>query len=446
MKKGSMLRTAAVVLIITFLMTMIVGCGGTDNSKASEKSVSAKTEDSTKNEQSVKTEEKVTLTLLDLNPESKPGVEGTIKSFMEKYPNIVINLEVMDSRQYDQRIQALAAANDLPDIPTVQMFAQYKQMAREGFFMNLADTELIKNGKFDEVAQTALTVDDNFVYGVTWNNIAVGAFYNIDIFKKYNLDIPKDWDEFLKVCDTLKKNNVTPIVSPYGDGWTSMYPIFCCGVNKIYTKKPNYDNDLLAGKEMFNSPEWNETFGDIKHLYDEGYFGQNPMGGKYDQSLSDFANGKGAMIIMGNWAIPVFQQANPNLNFSMFPVPFNKKGEDLYALFESELGMAISSNSKHKDEAIKFFNFFFEKEPYEKYLFSKKGFSAVKGIVATFDPSVEYIIENYSATGKTFPYMSRNWPAGQDALMYKLFQEIMLGMKKISEGLDEMDKYLSENK
>lgn len=443
MKKSNLKVFFVILIALSLIITSFAGCGR-------KKSNESDNVDSNKQESSEKTEtkdkaESVKLSFLNLNPESKPAIDEMCKTFMEKNPNIIIEHEAMNSRQYDQRIQALAASKDLPDIPTVQMFPQYKEMARNGLFEDLANTELIKSGKFDEVAKTALMVGDN-VYGVTWNHLAVGTFYNIDIFDKYNIEIPKDWESFLKVCETLKNNGVNPIVSPLGDGWTSMYPIFTAGIHEIYAKNPDYDADLVSGKEKFNNTGWTAVYEKLKLLYDKGYFGENPMGGKYEQSLSDFANGKGAMLIIGSWVIPVFQEVNPDLKFSMFPSPFNEKGEEVYAMFESELGMAIAENSKYKDEALKFFEYFYTKEPYEKYLMSKKGFSAVKGIDVSFDPSVKYITENYASVGKTFPYMSREWPAGQDALMFKVFQEIMMGTKKIPDGLDEMDKFFTENK
>ena len=388
---------------------------------------------------------KVVLTVLDLNPEGGPAIDAANKLVMAKYPNLEIQHTTMVSRQYDQRIQALAASGDMPDIPTVQMFPQYKGMAQNKLFMDLRDTEIVKSKIFDELALSSMALGDGSVYGLSWNYLAVGAFYNKDIFAKYNLAIPKDWDAFLQVCDTLKKNGVTPIVSPLGDGWTSMYPLFTAGNNILYAKNPGYDNDLVAGKKKFNDPLWVETWNRVKTLYDRGYFGDSPMGGKYEQSLSDFANGSGAMLIIGSWVIPAFYQLNPKLNFSLFPVPFNNKGEKLYAMFESELGMAISATSKHKTEALAYFKAFYSKEPYEAYLNGKKGFSNIKGINVAFDPSVKYIADNYLVPGLTFPYMSRRWPAGQDSLMFKLFQQVMLGQQSIPDALDEMDKFFQEN-
>ncbi len=387
---------------------------------------------------------KVTLTMLDLNPEGSPFISALNKSFMEKNPDIVLEYEAMNSRQYDQRIQALAASGDLPDICTTQMFPQYKQMAANNLFMDLTDTAIVKSGKFDNIAATCL-VKDGKVYGLTWNHLAVGAFYNTEIFAKYNLSVPTNWDEFLSVCETLKKNGVTPIVSDLGDGWCSMYILNNAAGNLIYGKNPNYDAELLAGKHKLTDPVWQEIFEKVKYIYDKGYYGENPMGGKYEQSLSDFANGKGAMHIIGTWVIPVFDQVNPNLKYSLFPVPFNKKGEDVFITLEGELGMSIAANSKNKEAALKYFEYFFSEEPYKAYLNGKKGFSAVKGINVAFHPSVSYIVDNYLSKGKTTPYFSRVWPAGMDALLFKVFQEVMMGTKTVPVALDELEKYLRDN-
>jgi len=224
-----------------------------------------------------------------------------------------------------------------------------------------------------------------------------------------------------------------------------MYIINNAAGNLIYAKNPKYDQELLAGKRKMTDPVWQEIFEKIKYIYDKGYYGENPMGGKYEQSLSDFANGKGAMHIIGTWVIPVFDQLNPSLNYSMFPVPFNKKGEDTYITLEGELGMSIAANSKHKEEALKYFEYFFSEEPYKAYLTGKKGFSAVKGINVSFHPSVAYIVDNYLSKGKTTPYFSREWPAGMDALLFKVFQEVMMGTKTIPVALDELEKYLRAN-
>ena len=138
-----------------------------------------------------------------------------------------------------------------------------------------------------------------------------------------------------------------------------MYIINNAWGNLIYADNADYDKDLLAGKEKLNSPEWNDIFTRIKYVYDQGFYAENPMGGKYEQSLSDFANKKGAMHIIGTWVIPVFDQLNPDLDYGLFPVPFTDKAEDILITLEGELGMSIAANSEHKEEALQYFEYFY---------------------------------------------------------------------------------------
>lgn len=388
----------------------------------------------------------VTLSFLNLNPESGPIVDEIVSDFMALNPGIIIEHEYMNSRQYDQKIQSLAASNDLPDIMTVQMFTQYRQMAKDGLLMDLRDTDIITGGRFSDVALTALQIEDGTVFGTTWCMMGVGAFYNIDLFDQHGLKIPTTWEEFLNVCDTLKSAGVTPIVSSLGDDWTTMYPNQCFITNYAYPDNPDYDNEFVAGVHKFNSEPWIHTFTNFKLMYDSGYFGDSPMGGKYEQSLSDFANGKAAMQIIGNWVIPVYRELNPDLNFSFFPIPVLDSADDLYAVFESELGMGIAAGSSHQAEALTFFEYFYSPDVYAKFLNGKKGFSAVTDVDVEFDECVSYINKNFVITGKMYPYVTRLWPAGGDLQLYKMTQEMLMGTKSIEQALDEMDVYYAQNK
>lgn len=392
--------------------------------------------------------ETITLSFLNLNPESGPAVDAIVAAFMEENPHIIIEHEAMNSRQYDQRIQALAAADELPDIVTVQMFPQFQEMARAGLLVDLSDFSMIQDGSFDTVAKTALTLEDGFVYGLTWNNLVCGVFFNVDIFDELGLEIPKTFDEFVAVCEVLLENDIVPIASGLGDGWTSMYSLFNAGIQLVYGSNPDFDDQLWAGEAQFNSPEWIEKYTRLLYIYEAGFYGDSPMGGNYEQSLSDFATERAAMTIIGSWVIPVFQELNPELNFGMFPLPMVDNPDDVVALFESELGMGIaySAPPEHREAALQFFEFFFSPEQYEQYLLDKMGFSAINGISVVFHDSMAYITENYADTGRTGPFMSRRWPGGLDALSHSIFQEIMMGTMTIEEGLTQMDEYFEEHR
>lgn len=53
---------------------------------------------------------------------------------------------------------------------------------------------------------------DDKMYCIVLDMIETGIYYNKDIFKKLNLDVPKDWVEFLKVQEKVKEAGYTPLL------------------------------------------------------------------------------------------------------------------------------------------------------------------------------------------------------------------------------------------
>ena len=64
---------------------------------------------------------------------------------------------------------------------------------------------------------------DGKLYGAeVWDVVAANYWvivYNKDIFSANSLSVPKTFDEFETVCDTLLKKGITPVYEPVSDGW-----------------------------------------------------------------------------------------------------------------------------------------------------------------------------------------------------------------------------------
>lgn len=91
----------------------------------------------------------------------------------------------------------------------------------------------------------AFTIDGK-VYAAPFSVLYNGILYNKHIFDKYNLEVPETWDDFIKVCDTLKANKIDPI-GLKNDPWASFL--------WFQTLIASYDPDLYVGL----------TNGDIKY-------------------------------------------------------------------------------------------------------------------------------------------------------------------------------------
>ena len=59
-------------------------------------------------------------------------------------------------------------------------------------------------------------------YGVPYALNASGVIYNKDIFEELGLSIPKTWDEFLDLAQTVQDKGITPFYFTLKDSWTAL--------------------------------------------------------------------------------------------------------------------------------------------------------------------------------------------------------------------------------
>lgn len=150
-------------------------------------------------------------------------------------------------------------------------------------------------------AQNLCTYDGNY-YGVPWANTTAGFFYNKTLFNSLGLTVPKTWDEFITVCETLNANDIPAIAA---DGNISFYNAyyFCTlcqrilGVNAFHEAAFDatgaaWDNEgfLKAAELVYELSEGG------KNLFAEGY-----QASAYPAGQSDWALGNAGLLFCGNW-------------------------------------------------------------------------------------------------------------------------------------------------
>lgn len=108
------------------------------------------------------------------------------------------------------------AADDVPVVfhgkPTSQAFFE---SAEAGFCLDLSDQPFIQNA-IPSILESVKS-EDGKVYAMPYSQNFMGVFYNVDIFKEHNLDIPKTWDEFMALCQKLEDAGIQPLEESYKD-------------------------------------------------------------------------------------------------------------------------------------------------------------------------------------------------------------------------------------
>lgn len=143
-------------------------------------------------------------------------------------------------------------------------------------------------------------VDDQH-YAVPVNGYWEGLFCNKAVLDAAGVEVPGadyTWDEFLADCQKIKDAGYTPIAAALGEiphYWWE-YSIFNNTTLDTHTEIP-------ASVDEGNGPAWVQGMEDVKALYEAGYFPENTISAKDDETFAMFTDGKAAFLIDGSWKV-----------------------------------------------------------------------------------------------------------------------------------------------
>ncbi|WP_223592435.1 ABC transporter substrate-binding protein [Neobacillus bataviensis] len=377
MKKGWKMLAASV-----FAGTLILsGCSSKTEEKTAGKSTDSKQED-------------VTLTMGSWRTEDTEAYKTVIAEFNKKYPNIHIEFKPSKNTEYNTLLNTALQSGEGPDLIHLRPYGSGISLGDEGFLEPLNGLKGLDT--FDKELLQASQSKDGKQYGVPLNISTTQIFYNKAIFKKYKLDVPKTWDEFIKVADTLKSKKVTPIAYGTKESWLLSLLHGMVGPGQ-FGGKATID-DLVSGKKQLNDPSIVKSFEVLKDL--DKYFPENSQGLGMDDIRTLFATEQAAMLPMGSWEIQQIRSLNPDLDFGFFPIPSATGGNPTVTRWVDG-SYALNAKSKHKEEAKKFLEFMTTKEFGNKFANEFKMISAVPG-VSSDDALVDSLTK--AANSDAVPY------------------------------------------
>lgn len=191
------------------------GCGGNDSSNV-------KTGADTSDEKAVATEntsydgEEVTLTVLAGQSTTDAGIEDMIdEALAKKYPNIKLEWECVGwGVDFQSKMQQYMQSG-LPDIiigkaQDVQTYASY------GILGEIDDTYLSRTL---DASKENVTIDGK-TYGLVYNALYQGVYYNRTMFEENGWKIPKTQDDLKAIIDDCNAKGITPFASHMVDTWS----------------------------------------------------------------------------------------------------------------------------------------------------------------------------------------------------------------------------------
>lgn len=313
---------------------------------------------------------KVTIKMMHLWPQDTSAqqnklVNEIISQYQEAYPHVTIQQDVLENEQYKNKLKILSASNELPDVGVTWASGFMDPYVKGNLFAPMDD--LLSgnlNDKFVSGTTDAFSVNGK-TYGLPIELNISPIYYNKAMFTQYDLEVPKTYDELLDIVNTLSGYGIAPIALGNKDRWTGSlwYMYLADRLGGPETMKKAIDRS-----GTFEDPALIQAAAEIQRLVDMSAFNTGYNGLSNDEGKSEFINEKTAMYLTGTWEIPNFtsnpevpQEFKDKVGFFKFPTVNGGKGDINSWVGGPGVGLFIAENSKVKDEAKHFIEYFIEK-------------------------------------------------------------------------------------
>lgn len=385
-------KAGLVLLVMMLIAVFAAACGNNNaaNGNNEQSSVNATNEESNGNGEKEPNKEPVKLKFFTGKVETVDFMNDLIAKFNEQNPGIIVEQEYQ--KEASNVIKVKFASGDVPDITTVSE----QDYIDQGKYLDLSG-EAFWSRVLPSIKELSTDIKTGKQFRVATNVTTAGIFYNKKIFAELGLKEALTWAEFKSNLETIKakKPDVVPMFLAGKESWTLNHLIefMAHGVVKqqlgVYeSKKALINND--TAKLQFDAPGGSmETFAArLLELQEAGLVNEDAVTATYDNQKEAFVSGKTALISQGIWVLGDLLKLNPaiegDIGFSPFPPIIDGMKPTVISADDSRY--AITSDSKHPEEAKKFLEFLFQPENLKAYSEFVKTAPAFTDVTADWGP------------------------------------------------------------
>lgn len=293
---------------------MLAGCGSSASSAAESTapaestSTAASTEAAAESVVSAPTA--LSFVFADGDDNFKTEMNKIVDNFNAANPDITITIEPGDGGSYSEFLKTKDSVGEFPDMMEMRDTAMYVRAGKVAPLSDDIKALFTSTVEFDGVTYTAPMSGAN----------TMGIMYNKKYFADNGLEIPKTWDEFITLCQTIKdKGDMSPLVVGGGDVWHVGFLYDLCYANDVMETDPDFIEECYKGEKDFSDPNYQKAVTDLAEVLS---FAQDGWASTPDAQITTFfVNDMSAMMFSGTHMFGQISEAAPDFEYGWFAVP-----------------------------------------------------------------------------------------------------------------------------
>jgi multiple sugar transport system substrate-binding protein len=257
----------------------------------------------------------------------------------------IVETPYSSPEQYKAFIQSSIAGGATPDFFTWWTGQAFADLVSTGQIAQLDDVwkEMVSSGQYDASTADLFKIDGH-IYAVPMLTARWVVLYNKDIFAEVGLSEPKSWDELMSAAAKIKAAGRTPFEATLQEGWRGF---IWFQELMLRTNRKAYLG-LHNGTVAYDSEPVRNAFKIWVDFYGKGYF-SDP---RSNEEAKNFASGKAAMYLIGEWAEGIVEKAGlPSEKFGAFIMP-NMDGSLPSAVIVEGSPIVVSKAGRQKPDVV----------------------------------------------------------------------------------------------
>ena len=332
MKKKKWNRVLPGILVMVTVISLLSGCGGKSAEKEDAETIT------------------VYLWSTSLYEKYAPYVQ-------EQLPDI--NVEFVVGNNNLDFYKFLKENGGLPDIITCCRFSLHDASPLKDGLMDLSTTNAA-GAVYDSYLSNFMNEDGS----VNWVPVcadAHGFIANKDLFEKYDIPLPTDYESFVFACQAFDKVGIRGFTADYYYDYTCMETLQGLSASELSSVdgrkwRTTYSDPDNTKRKGLDSTIWPEAFENMEQFIKDTGLSPDDLDMNYDDIVEMYQSGKLAMYFGSSSGVKMFQDQGINTTFLPF---FQKNGEKWLMTtpyFQVALNSDLTKDATRRKKAMKVMN------------------------------------------------------------------------------------------